>query len=181
MSFTPIFMHLATGAYLPLHRVSSIGGRRAPARPGDAGYKFLIRLNPSGSLAMALAYRPRGTGNLAFTLPLALQCSALAAPATSVADLPQAAGAAAASGGGRPGEGTAPRAVLAVPVAATGMQPLVVLSKTSFDFGPCVVGRGGMQRPSSYTAEVYVRNNTDADLEVRGGAAVVGGGAGLLL
>jgi hypothetical protein len=109
---------------------------------------------------MVLAFRPTSAGAASFPLPLTLECPAAAAPVV----------AAAAGEGGEQAVAAAAVAervcALAVPVTAIGVQPLVVLSKASLDFGPCIVGRGGMQRPSSYTAEVYIRNNTDADLEV---------------
>lgn len=123
--------------------VSSMGSRRPHGGGGDGGgHKFIIKLRPSSTLAMALAFRPRAAAPAAFALPLAL---------------------ANAPGGGGEGGGS----TLAVPVTAEGVQPRVVLSKGAVDFGACVIGRGGSGgRPSPYAAEVYVRNNTDAEVQV---------------
>lgn len=132
--------------------VSSMGARHPRGGEGG-GHKFIIKLRPSSSLAMALAFRPRAAAAAAFALPLAL------ANAGATAGAPEAAAAGAEGGGG---------GALAVPVTAEGVTPRVVLSKGAVDFGACVVGRGGSGgRPSPYASEVYVRNNTDAEVQVR--------------
>jgi hypothetical protein len=127
---------------------------RRPSRPGNAGYKFVIRLRPSSTLAAALAFRPSRTGAAAFRLPLALQCIAAQPQPAAAAPPPGPDGAAA-----RPDP-------LAVAVDASGVQPLVVLSRGAVDFGACVVGRGGRSGVGPYSTEVFVRNNTDEDMEV---------------
>ena len=145
--------------------------RRPAARPGAAGYKFLIHMRTSGSLGMSIAYRPSRTGAQDFVLPLMLH-SSLAASAAAASSY----GAVASDDGGEEsgevGEGASGAAGggegLAVAVAASGVQPQLVLSKGMVDFGACVIGRGGSQRPSPYVFELNVRNNTEADIEVGG-------------
>lgn len=142
---------------------------RQPPRPGDTGYKYVIRLKASGSLAMAIAHRPNRVGACSFQLPLTLATSLPAA----ARQLP--AGVGAAARGAAPGTeggvttGGVTSDPLSVPVTATGVQPLVVLSKNAVDFGACVVARGGGgggRRVSPYSTDIYVRNNTEDDIEV---------------
>ncbi len=149
-------------------RVSSVDASQ-PARPGDTGYKYVIRLKASGSLAMAIAHRPNRVGGCSFQLPLTLATSLPAA----AWQLPPGVAAAAARGpalGQTAGtEGGVTSDPLSVPVTATGVQPLVVLSKNAVDFGACVVARGGGgggRRVSPYSTDIYVRNNTEDDIEV---------------
>jgi len=167
--------------------MSSIDTRPAP-RSGDAGYKFVIRLKPSSTLAMEMAYRPSRVGSCSFPLPLVLASSFCAPPTAAAATAaatatalpqPKAPAAAAASkqsddkGGSTTSSDTAVAASivqdpLAINVEASGVQPLVVLSKSAVDFGACVVSRGVTQRPSPYLQELYVRNNTEGEIEVGG-------------
>lgn len=152
--------------------------RRLAIRPGAAGYKFLIHLRPSSSLAMSLAYRPSRTGAQDFRLPLTLHSSLSASALTSSAGAAAGAGASldgtdageqASCGASGEGDGASGGAgALAVAVAASGVQPQLVLSKGVVEFGACVIGRGGSQRPSPYVYELNVRNNTDTDIQVRG-------------
>lgn len=58
---------------------------------------------------------------------------------------------------------------LNVPVRAVGVQPQLVLSKTLVEFGSRIVIRSH-QRSMPYTQALYVRNNTEAPLEVGGWA-----------
>jgi hypothetical protein len=113
---------------------------------------------------MALAFRPSRTGPYDFQLPLALHSAPLTAPPGD-GETHEEIGA---SAGGAP----AP----AVAVFATGVQPQVVLSKGTLDFGACVVGRsGGSRRASPYAVEVYVRNNTEGEIQVGGAFEGEGG------
>ncbi|KAI8473771.1 MAG: hypothetical protein J3K34DRAFT_497953 [Monoraphidium minutum] len=165
----------ALGSKRVSRRMSSADARRPRHRPGESGYRFVIHLRPSSTLAMALLHRPSRTGDLAFTLPLVLH-SALAAAAGAGAKRGAARGARSeheGSGGegsdGEEGEeeGGGGGGGLAVEVTGAGVQPQLVLSKGAVDFGACVIGRGGGgHRPSPYAAEVYVRNNTEGDIQV---------------
>ena len=55
--------------------------------------------------------------------------------------------------------------VLAVPVTATGLQPQLILSKTVVEFGSKVIQQQGKHK-KPYVQDIYIRNNTSAQLEV---------------
>lgn len=138
--------------------MSSLDTQRAAHRSGEAGYKFIIHLKPSSSLAMTLAFRPSRTGTLQLPLPLVLHSALAAAPVSDTGDEEEQEDGSGSSAGSN---------LLGVPVVAQGVQPQLVLSKSSVDFGACIISRSQSQRASPYATEVYVRNNTEADVQVR--------------
>ncbi|KAF6261116.1 hypothetical protein COO60DRAFT_1637017 [Scenedesmus sp. NREL 46B-D3] len=125
--------------------MSTVGSMRASRRMtsqgnrtacSGGGYRFLIQLTPSSSLPLRMAYRPNKAQ---------AQLTKAAAAAAAAAPVPE---------------------PLAVPVMAVGLVPKLILSKSNVDFGSQVVRTSSQPGKSPYSCDVYLRNNTEAQLQV---------------
>ena len=65
-------------------------------------------------------------------------------------------------------EAAGAQGALSVPVYAVGLQPRLVVSKTVLEFGSKVILHGNTKK-KPYALEISLRNNTESNLEVRGG------------
>lgn len=144
-----------------------------PAR----GCCFLIQLRASSSLQLHLAYRPNIAQQHEFTLPLAIQqCSGTSScngstpgPAHNSA-ASQSAAQSAVTGSSCT---QATHSSLDVPVSAMGVEPRLLLSRETLDFGT-VVSRpplGGIR--STHCMQACVRNNTNVPLTLTVGEVQV--------
>lgn len=128
-------------------------------------------MKPSSTLPLQLVYRPSRAHAVEFLLPMVLHING-GQEAAVQAPVPVRASASAQSRrGSTPGSqskasAAVPAPVLAVPVAAVGVMPKLISSKTSISFDSQVVLSNKQPGRSPYTQEIYMRNNTEAALQV---------------
>ncbi|GMH42128.1 hypothetical protein BSKO_10047 [Bryopsis sp. KO-2023] len=101
------------------------------------GYKYQIKLNPSGALELLLLFRPTEEQKYDFPITMLISTN------TSAAGAP-----------------------INVPVAAEGLKSRLLFSRTRIDFGTQIVQRS-QQMKVPYGAEVRVSNNDDLAIELK--------------
>lgn len=121
-------------------RMSQSDLKFKPPTMAEIGNKFQVTINPNSSLELNLTYRPAMVEDHKFDIQLMLQTDA------DVEVQP-----------------------ISRRVAAKGMFPRLLLSKTAVDFEQRIVLRSGSSFSRPYIEEIFVRNNTEEDMKVHFG------------